>query len=146
MCLVNPACMLHACQVTLLMSDFVTLWTVLCQWGSPGRNTGVGYHALLQGIFLTQGLNPCLLQLLHCRQILSLLSRRGSPKLHLCVNMGPIVPVTGTQELAWIPSTALWKIVLWYLITAYEQPDFKISFQDNKVNGLLDVLSFRCPE
>ena len=27
---------------------------------SPGKNTGVGCHALLQGIFLTQGLNPCL--------------------------------------------------------------------------------------
>ena len=24
---------------------------------SPGKNTGVGCHALLQGIFLTQGLN-----------------------------------------------------------------------------------------
>jgi len=34
---------------------------------SPGRNTGVGCHALLQGIFPTQGLNPCLL---HCRRIL----------------------------------------------------------------------------
>ena len=31
------------------------------------KNTGVGCHALLQGIFLTQGLN---LGLLHCRQIL----------------------------------------------------------------------------
>ena len=31
---------------------------------SPGKNTGVGCHALLQGIFLTQGLNPCLLSLL----------------------------------------------------------------------------------
>ena len=31
----------------------------------PGRNTGVGCHALLQGIFLTQGTNPCLLCLLH---------------------------------------------------------------------------------
>ena len=30
----------------------------------PGKNTGVGCHALLQGIFLTQGLNPCLLYLL----------------------------------------------------------------------------------
>ena len=30
-------------------------------WDSPGKNTGVGCHALLQGIFLTQGLNPCLL-------------------------------------------------------------------------------------
>ena len=33
--------------------------------GSPGKNTGVGGHFLLQGIFLTQGLNPCLLCLLH---------------------------------------------------------------------------------
>ena len=34
---------------------------------SPGRNTGVGCNALLQGIFPTQGLNP---GLLHSRQIL----------------------------------------------------------------------------
>ena len=27
-------------------------------WDSPGKNTGVGCHALLQGIFLTQGSNP----------------------------------------------------------------------------------------
>ena len=32
---------------------------------SPGKNTGVGCHALLQGIFLTQGSNPHLLHLLH---------------------------------------------------------------------------------
>ena len=30
---------------------------------SPGRNTGVGYHALLQGIFLTPGSDPYLLTL-----------------------------------------------------------------------------------
>ena len=34
---------------------------------SPGKNTGVGFHALLQGIFPTQGLNP---GLLNCRWIL----------------------------------------------------------------------------
>ena len=34
---------------------------------SPGRNTGLGCHALLQGIFPTQGSNP---DLLHCRHIL----------------------------------------------------------------------------
>jgi len=28
---------------------------------SPGKNTGVGWHALLQGILPTQGSNPCLL-------------------------------------------------------------------------------------
>ena len=36
-----------------------------CPWDSPGKNTGVGCHALLQGIFLIQGLNPRLLHLLH---------------------------------------------------------------------------------
>ena len=34
---------------------------LLCPWDSPGKNTRVGCHFLLQGIFLTQGLNPCLL-------------------------------------------------------------------------------------
>ena len=43
---------------------------------SPGKNTGVGCHALLQGIFLTQGSNP---GFLHCRQILYHLSHQGSP-------------------------------------------------------------------
>ena len=38
---------------------------LLCPWDSPGKNTGMGYHALLQGIFLTQGSNLCLLHLLH---------------------------------------------------------------------------------
>ena len=32
---------------------------------SPGKNTGVDGHALLQGIFLTQGSNPSLLGFLH---------------------------------------------------------------------------------
>ena len=35
----------------------------LCPQDSPGRNTGVGHHALLQGIFLTQGLKLGLLPL-----------------------------------------------------------------------------------
>ena len=43
---------------------------------SPGKNTGVGCHALLQGIFSTQGSNP---GLPHCRWILYQLSHQGSP-------------------------------------------------------------------
>ena len=31
-----------------------------CPWDSPGKNNGVGCHALLQGIFHTQGSNLCL--------------------------------------------------------------------------------------
>ena len=45
---------------------------------SPGKNTGVGCHALLQGIFATQGLNP---SLPHCRWILYQLSHQGSPRI-----------------------------------------------------------------
>ena len=30
---------------------------LLCPWNSPGKNTGVGSHSLLQEIFSTQGLN-----------------------------------------------------------------------------------------
>ena len=45
---------------------------------SPGKHTGEGCHALLQGVFPTQGLN---LGLLHCRQILCCLSHQGSPRI-----------------------------------------------------------------
>ena len=52
-----------ACVLSLLSCDrlFVTPWTVAHQapltMGFSRKNTGVGCHALLQGIFLTQGLN-----------------------------------------------------------------------------------------
>ena len=65
---------MHVHSVASVVSDSVTLWTVAYQAplsrNSPGRNTGVGYHALLQESFLTQGLNPCLLHLLHFKQTL----------------------------------------------------------------------------
>ena len=45
-------------------------------WDPPGNNTGVGSHAFLQGIFLTQGSNP---GLLNCRWVLHCLSHQGNP-------------------------------------------------------------------
>ena len=47
---------------------------LLCPCNIPGKNTGVGCHALLQGIFPTQGLN---LGLPHCRWTLYPLSHQG---------------------------------------------------------------------
>ena len=47
---------------------------LLRPWDSPGNNTGVGRHFLLQGIFPTQGLKP---GLSHCRQPLN---HQGSVK------------------------------------------------------------------
>ena len=46
---------------------------LLCLCNSPGKNTGVGCHSLLQGNSPTQGLNP---GLLHCRQIVYCLSHQ----------------------------------------------------------------------
>ena len=49
----------------------------LCPWNFPGKNTAVGCHFLLLGIFPTQGLN---LGFMHCRHILYHLSHQGSPR------------------------------------------------------------------
>ena len=49
---------------------------------SPGKNTGVGCHALLQGILPTQGSNP---GLPHCRRILYHLCHQGRELLYVCV-------------------------------------------------------------
>ena len=51
---------------------------LLCPWNSPAKNTGVGCHSLLQGIFLTWQSNP---GLLNWRQIHYLLNYKGS--LHI---------------------------------------------------------------
>ena len=50
----------------------------LCPRNSPGKNTVLNCHFLLQGIFPTQGSNP---GLLHCRQILHCLSHQGSHRI-----------------------------------------------------------------
>ena len=53
----------------LVVSDFATPWTVACQvplfMGFSRPETGVNCYALLQGIFLTQGLNLCLFHPYH---------------------------------------------------------------------------------
>ena len=60
------------------------LWPtrLLCPQDFSGKNTGVGCLFLLQGIFSFQGSNLCLL---HCRQILYLLSLRGSSEYILFI-------------------------------------------------------------
>ena len=70
---------IHVCSV---MSYFLwpyrlSLTRLLCLLDFPGKNTGMGCHFLLQGIFLTQGSNSCLLCLLHWEDSLPL-SNLGS--------------------------------------------------------------------
>ena len=58
------------------------LWParLLCPWNSPSKNTGVGCHSLLQGVFPTQGTNPCLLCLPHWQAGSSPLVPPGKPQ------------------------------------------------------------------
>ena len=91
----------YCCQLCCLFLPCVCAWSVscvqlfltpstvapsppvrlLCPWNSPGKNTGVGCHFLLQRIFLTQGWN---LRLLH-RQPRSLQSKPpGKPIFLSC--------------------------------------------------------------
>ena len=70
-CLLSKVCfMVGACMHAKLLQ----LYLILCNqqparllhlWDSPDKNTGMGCHALFQGIFLTQESNLHLLHLLH---------------------------------------------------------------------------------
>ena len=67
-----------------LCGSMIAASRLLCPWNSLGKNAGVGCHFLLQGLFPTQGSNPCLLHW----QVNSLpLSHRGSPCVlsHTCI-------------------------------------------------------------
>ena len=68
----------HLSCVRLFVTPGIVATRLLCPWGSPGKNTGVGCHARLQGISPTQGLNPRPLQLLHRQAPCLPLSHRGS--------------------------------------------------------------------
>ena len=110
---------------------FAIPWTIACQappesppWDSPGKNTGVGCHFLLQGIFPTQGSDP---GLLHCRQILYQLSLQGSPRILEWV----AYPFSSGSS-----QPRNWKGVSWiaggfFIPEPPEKPHLKLSFEVN---------------
>ena len=50
-------CVSHSVMSNSLWPHGLGLTRLFCPWDSPGKNTGVGCHFLLQEIFPTQGLN-----------------------------------------------------------------------------------------
>ena len=69
---INPLCWVtwkwkwsHSVVSNSLQPHVLLPTRLLCPWDSPGKNTGVGCHFLLQGIFPTQESNT---GLPHCRQ------------------------------------------------------------------------------
>ena len=87
---------------------------LLCPWDFPCKDTGVGCHFLLQGIFSTQGLSSSLLHLLHCKRIL--------PYHATC---GILVPRPGIKPT--LPALEAGSLNHW---TAGEVPQ-KVSFLNN---------------
>ena len=79
------------CKCVLNHSLKGTLWDpldythqALCPWDFPDKNTGVSCHFFLQGIFLTQGSNPCLLHLLALAGRFFTIEPLGSPSSLCC--------------------------------------------------------------
>ena len=81
-----PKCM---CVCTLSCNELCDPWTVARQaplskeFSRICKNTGTGCHFLLQGIFLTQGSNPCLLHLLHWQVDSSPLAPPAKPQFYI---------------------------------------------------------------
>ena len=65
-----------AWRVPLFATPRIVARQLLCPWGFSRQEYWMGCHALLQGIFLTQGCNP---GLPHRRRVLYCLSYHGSP-------------------------------------------------------------------
>ena len=75
--LIAACCLVTKLCRTLLWPHGLWPTSLLCPWYSPGKNTGVGCHFLLQGIFPIQGSNPTLSPALQADSLL--LSHRGNP-------------------------------------------------------------------
>ena len=93
-----------SCSVLTLRTYRPEPTKLLCPWDSPGKNTGVGCHALLlQWIFLTQGSNLPLSRLLHWQAGSSPLAPLGKPQaaevqITWGVRPGPMTRSTAHQD------------------------------------------------
>ena len=86
-CVLQPCACLCTCtcvqsHLTLVTLVLLPIWH-LCPWGFSFKNTGVGCHSQLQGIFLTQGSN---LHLQHWQVDFLLLCLLGSSITATCIH------------------------------------------------------------
>ena len=87
-CIIYMLYSLVLCYAMLLLScptlcDPVD-YGLLCPWDSPGKNTGVSCHALLQGIFPTQGSNLRLWDYKLHKQEIGIKGRKSTPLFTHC--------------------------------------------------------------
>ena len=86
-------------KIRLLATPWTVATGLFCPWDFQGKNTGAGCHFFLQGIFPTQGSNPCLLYLLHWQAGSLPLCHLGSPVVTMiCSALSPY-PFKGNTHL-----------------------------------------------
>ena len=124
-----------------------TLWNSMdyarlhCPWNFPGKNTGLGCHFLLQGIFLTQGSNP---SLLHWQEdSLPLRDLRSLSYKNILHNTGNIATTINGVQLFFFWSTTfknrITVLPLYYILVTHNTVhqinlNFKKKFLKTKVH------------
>ena len=92
----------------------MTLWTVACQpplsMEFSRQEYWNGLPCLPPGIFPTQGSNPCLLRLLHCRWILYCWATMEAHVCIMCIFLSPLYRWETEKAMAPHSSTLAWKI------------------------------------
>ena len=104
--------LISVCSVaSVIVRLSVTPWITACLDPlSMGSSTGVGCHALLQGILPTQGSNPFLLNFLHYRQILYHWATREA---YLISCLSPFLPTLSPWQVLLICFLCLWIYLFW---------------------------------
>jgi len=110
------------CKVASFVSNsFLTLWTIACPtpcpWDSPDKHAGVGCHALLQGIFPTQGLNPWLLCFLHWQEISLWLAPHGKTFTHMFIEVLFTIAKTWKQSKCLLIDEQRCDVYIWHTHT-----------------------------
>ena len=110
-----------SCSVASVVSDSLQPrglepTSLFCPRDSPGKNTGVGCHFLLQGIFLIQRSNPHLLCLLHWQADSLPLHYLGFPSLYTLINtchLYSFLMIAVLTSMTWYVIVVLICILLW---------------------------------
>ena len=132
---------MHACMHAKSLQLYLTLNPMDCSLpgfsvhgDSPSKNTGMGCHVLLQGIFLTQGSNPCLLCLLHWQTDSLPLVPPGKPGINIRTLLyRKLVASLVAQRLKHLPG--MWETQLWSL-----------GWEDSPREGNGNPLQYSCLE
>ena len=135
---------------------FVTPWTVahqfLCPRNFPDKNTGVGCHVLLQGVFPTSRSNPHLLHLQHWKVDSLSLSHLGSQIAHCALNAAAAAakslqscptlcdPIDGSPPGSPVPGILQARTLEWVAISFSNAWKWKV-----KVKSLSRVWLFATP-